>query len=222
MSCTNAQPADGLEGLTARILDHLNRADEDRDTMKSILSEIKDFTGFQAVGLRLIDGDDFPYYVTHGFPDEFVDAETSLCSRDKEGKILRDSSGRPLLDCMCGTIIRGEIDPEQTFFTKGGSFWSNCTTELLASSTEEDLQGRTRNRCNEGYESVALIPLRSGSRRVGLLQFNDRRRDRFTSEFIELFERLGTSIGIALAQRQARLKLARQAVELQSSNKELQ
>ena len=181
MDLTNAVRLDGVDALTARILDHLNKLDEDCDGMRNILGEIKDFTKMQAVGLRLVDGDDFPYYQTHGFSEEFVEAERSLCSRDAEGRVLRDAAGRPLLDCMCGSIIRGKTDPEQPFFTRGGSFWSNCTTELLASSTDEDRQGRTRNRCNgEGYESVALIPLRSGNRTVGLLQFNDRRRDRFT------------------------------------------
>ena len=51
---------------------------------------------------------------------------------------------------------------------------------LLASTTEEDRQSRTRNRCNGmGYESVALIPLRSGDKNLGLLQLNDKRKNMF-------------------------------------------
>ena len=64
-------------------------------------------------------------------------------------------------ECMCGNVICGRFDPSKPFFTARGSFWTNCTTELLASTTEADRQARTRNRCNgEGYESVALIALR--------------------------------------------------------------
>ena len=60
--------------------------------------------------------------------------------------------------------------------------------------------GETRNVCNaEGYLSVALIPLRSTAGVIGLLQLNDERPDRFSLEMIEILERLGESIGIALA-----------------------
>ena len=86
------------------------------------------------------------------------------------------------------------------FFTSRGSFWSSCTTELLASSTDEERQARTRNRCNgEGYESVALVPLRSHGETFGLFQFNDRRRGRFTAEKIALYEDLVAYVAIALA-----------------------
>jgi signal transduction histidine kinase len=85
---------------------------------------------------------------------------------------------------------------------------------LLASTTDQDRQARTRNRCNsEGYESVALIPLRSGSEIIGLLQLNDRRPNRFTEESVRFFEGLGASIGIALSRK--RLEQERVALEFQ-------
>jgi signal transduction histidine kinase len=117
---------------------------------------------------------------------------------------VRDTQGNPVLECMCGNILCGRTDATLPFFTAGGSFWTNCTTTLLASTTEQDCQARTRNRCNgEGYESVALIPLRSGSEIIGLLQLNDRRPNCFTEESIRYFEDMGASIGIALSRKQA-------------------
>ena len=101
---------------------------------------------------------------------------------------------------MCGNVICGRFDPSKPFFTARGSFWTNCTTELLATTTEADRQARTRNRCNgEGYESVALIALRVGEDRLGLLQLNDHRKDRFTAERIALWERLAGYLAVALA-----------------------
>jgi GAF domain len=100
---------------------------------------------------------------------------------------------------MCGRVIQENTDPSLPFFTKGGSFWSNNTDNLLSVATVEEL-GETRNVCNaEGYLSVALIPLRSTDGVIGLLQLNDERPDRFSLEMIEILERLGESIGIALA-----------------------
>ena len=85
---------------------------------------------------------------------------------------------------MCGNVLRGRTDPNLPFFTERGSFWSNCTSELLATTTEAERQTRTRNRCNEeGYESVALVPLRASGETFGLLQFNDNERGVFGGSY---------------------------------------
>jgi len=204
MDITERKQAEVRDLLAREVLELLNRLEGSPDTVRDILQLIKKNTCFEAVGIRLREGDDFPYYETNGFSEDFIQAERYLCARDEEGKIIRDGQGNPVLECMCGNILRGRTDPALPFFTEGGSFWSNCTTELLASTTEKDRQARTRNRCNgEGYESVGLIPLSSGDEIIGLLQLNDRRRNQFTPEMIRFFEGLGASIGIALSRKQA-------------------
>jgi PAS domain S-box-containing protein len=58
--------------------------------------------------------------------------------------------------------------------------------------------------CNgEGYESVALIALRVGSERLGLLQLNDRRRGMFKREVVSLWERLAGYLAVAVARARA-------------------
>ena len=161
-------------------------------------------SGCEAVGIRLHEEDDYPYYETQGFPEAFVLAETRLCARDQAGRPIRDDAGDPVLECMCGNVIRGQFDPSLPFFTAKGSFWSNGTTELLTITSEADRQARTRNRCNgEGYESVALIPLQVGTERLGLLQLNDRCRRRFTLETITLWEQLAGYLAVGIAKFRA-------------------
>jgi PAS domain S-box-containing protein len=105
---------------------------------------------------------------------------------------------------MCGNVLRGRFDPSKSFFTASGSFWSSCTSELLATTTDADRQAKTRNRCNsEGYESVALIPLRAQGETFGLFQFNDKRKGRFTAGDIAMLESLVTYVAIALAKFKA-------------------
>lgn len=188
--------------LSLSVLAILNRAENRTEIVRDILKLVKAHHGFTAVAIRLCEGDDYPYFVQNGFPDDFVRKESPLCARTPEGDLVRDDQGRPLLECMCGNVIQGRVDPSQSFFTKGGSFWTNGTTELLATTRETDRQARTRNRCNrEGYESVALIPLRSGDQVIGLLQMNDLRPGRFTEERVRFFEGVGASIGIAISRR---------------------
>lgn len=186
----------------------LNQQNHTEELLQNLTGLFHDWTGCEAVGVRLREGDDFPYYVTRGFPQEFIRAERYLCQRDLEGQLVRDSSGNPMLECMCGNILCGRFNPQLPFFTEYGSFWTNSTTQLLASTSESDRQARTRNRCNgEGYESVALIPIRYGSETLGLLQLNDRAPGRFNAELIPFLERMAGQIALALAQRQTSVRL---------------
>ena len=190
------------------LLQLLNEQNDTHEMIRNITGFLQKRSGCEAVGVRLKEGDDYPYFETRGFTQEFVQAESSLCGRDATGELLRDSTGNPVLECMCGNVLSGRFNPDLPFFTAKGSFWSNCTTELLASTTEGDRQARTRNRCNgEGYESVALFRMRSGDETLGLLQLNDRAKGRFTPELLEFMESSADEIAIALAQRQAQARL---------------
>jgi GAF domain-containing protein len=183
--------------LAGEILALFNRKSGWDELISEVVLRVKGSLELEAVGLRLNREDDYPYFVSRGFSDDFVDRENHLCVRDPQGRILRDADGNPTLECMCGNVIRGRTNPDLPFFTPFGSFWTNSTSELLASTSEQDRQSRTRNRCNgEGYESVALIPIRASSVTHGLLQLNDRRKGRFTRSRIEFLEGLGASIGL--------------------------
>jgi PAS domain S-box-containing protein len=220
---TERRQSERHQHLAAEVLRILNDPSTLDDSIDQILAAIRREMGFDGVGIRLRKGEDFPYYRTLGLSADFVQAERDLCALDAEGKIIRDGQGIPELECMCGNILRGRTNAELPFFTEGGSFWSNCTTELLNSAKEQDLQARTRNRCNsEGYESVALIPLRSDDKVVGILQLVDRHCNRFTPGMIRFLEGLGASIGIAMMRRQMEKVLDERTRELENVNKDLE
>jgi len=195
-----------LEKLLAReknaklICAQLNNFMELKSTLITIIDHIKKLTDIEAVGIRLEDERDYPYYVYNGFPESFIRHENSLCAKDEQGKRIPAPGGNGfLLECMCGNIIRGRFDPSLPFFTPKGSFWSNNTTALLTSTTEEDRQSRTRNYCNStGYQSVALIPIKAKGETIGLIQLNDKREGRFTGDLIEFVEMIGEQIGLAI------------------------
>ncbi len=189
--------------ITVQLLGLLNGRTSLRNLMQAVTVLLRKRFNCEAVGIRLREGDDFPYFEARGFPARFVELENQLCTRDESGQPVRDSEGNPVLECMCGNVLCGRFDPAKPFFTARGSFWSNHTSCLLATTTPADRQARTRNRCNsEGYESVALVALRADNQTFGLIQLNDRREDRFTPERIALVERLADSLAMGLAHRQ--------------------
>ena len=190
--------------LTLRLLSLSNSTRDLPALLQAATNLVRDWLSCAAVGIRLQAGDDFPYFVSRGFPSEFVQLASQLCPVDAAGAPVRDAAGQPLLECMCGNVLRGRFDPAQPFFTARGSFWSNGTTALLASTTDRDRQAHTRNRCNSaGYESVALVALRVGATTYGLLQINDTRPNLFTPERLALLEHLADDLAIAIAHRQA-------------------
>ncbi|MBJ6749905.1 ATP-binding protein [Geomonas anaerohicana] len=174
------------------------------ELIAAALRHLQESSGCSAVGIRIREEEDYPYYVAQGFPSEFLKAENMLCNKTSHGEIIRDSSGIPVLDCMCGNVIRGRFDCSKPFFTSNGSFWTNSTTELLATTSEADRQSGTRNTCNRaGYESVALIPLVVGKDRLGLLQLNDFRKGIFSAASISMWETLAGYLAIALKKFQS-------------------
>lgn len=165
---------------------------------------LRDWAGCEAVGIRLVQDQAFPYFETRGFPPEFVSSDRLLCEQDAAGNVLCDELGDPLWKCTCGDVLRGQVDLSRPEFTPGGSFWTNSTTLFLASVPETERPTRILNRCNDtNYESVAMIPLRSGDTTYGLLQLNDRKCNRFTRQQVLQLEELARALAEAVARRAA-------------------
>ena len=197
---TERKKAEDERAATAQFLAAINLTAGLPALLAAATDFFRDLSGCEAVGIRLQEGEDFPYFETRGFPAEFVRLESSLCVREIDGRPQCDAAGNPAIACMCGNVICGRFDPTKPFFSPKGSFWTNDTTQLLATTTGADRQANTRNRCNgEGYESVALIRLLAGEERLGLLQLNDKRRGRFSPEKIAFYERLAGYLAIAIA-----------------------
>lgn len=194
--------------LIINILKHLNKPYTGIQTIEELLKLIQDYTGVDAIGLRLQEGDDFPYFVYRGFDQEFIELENYLCEPGIHKSKSADKE-LPLLQCICGRVIAGLTDSVCSFFTKGGSFWTNSTTDPLSGVCGE-LNIKMRNQCNRaGYESVAIIPLSAGSEIIGCIQLNNKAKNKFTENTIFFMEELALSIAVAVkrAWQEDRIKI---------------
>ncbi|NCA81858.1 MAG: PAS domain S-box protein [Opitutae bacterium] len=180
-----------------KILQLLNEPEDLNDLLQRLVAMLKESTGFDAVGIRLQMGDDFPYAVQQGFSCDFVAEENDLAARDAQGQVR--------LRCACGLVLSGNTDPADPLFTAGGSCWTNDARQWLdlpPAGREPD--PAPPNRCaRDGYASLALLPIRAQNRIVGLLQFNDRRQDRFSLETIQILEGIAAHVGEALQRKRA-------------------
>lgn len=214
---TECNQTEDNQALAIKILECLNELKNSQDLIPKILELIKNTKSLEAVGIRLREGEDFPYFVTQGFSSSFIQEENSLCTFDKLGRPLRDSDGSIHLECMCGNVICRRTDTSMPFYTEGGSFWTNNMKKLLSSTLVKKERKHLRGKCNSNkYKSVALIPLRAHGEIIGLLQLNDSYSDFFTLETILFFEKIGHSIGIALKRMQMEAMLNKNESFLQS------
>lgn len=205
--------APGYRGIDREILLILNGPESVSETIERVVAVLKLRLGFDAVGMRLQCGDDFPYFAQRGFSDDFLARENSLLARNAAGGVCRKKDGSLCLECTCGLVISGQTDPSNPLFTQGGSCWTNDSFPLLQVPASADPRLHPRNRCiHQGYASVALVPVRTTERIVGLLQLNDRREGRFTLEMIEHLEGIAAHIGATLMRKRAEAAL-RQANE---------
>jgi signal transduction histidine kinase len=206
--------------ITIEVLNRINQGLPTADLLKEVVNLLVESTGFEAVGLRLKEADDYPYFQTRGMSEEFVLLENSLCPKKHKNQAEPDSKSNVPLECVCGSVIQGRIDRSESFFTAYGSFWSNSNTQLLAERPE--LQNSIRGNCvRVGYESSALIPLRIGNETFGLLQFEDKRPGLISEELLSSLESIAVSLALALSQRQYAEDLRREKEALESLNEDL-
>jgi hypothetical protein len=200
-----------------RILEMLCGADNFQAAADALVAEVSRAMSCEAVSLRVHDHrDDFPFLAHAGLDESFIDAESSICAHDTDGRLARDESGQPMLECMCGIVLSGRTEPGKQYFSDAGSFYTNSFSELLEATPCGDICSSMRTTCrSRGYESVALVPLRSGRRIVGLIQANSRETGRFGAEAMAFLENVAQHTGAAIETVWRREELARLSKEFE-------
>jgi PAS domain S-box-containing protein len=201
---TERKQAETYREMRSEVLQILNESGDFQDALQRVLGVIKERTGFDAVGIRLQHGEDFPYYVQEGFSRDFLSTQNTLLERGDDGEVCRDSDGKVCLECTCGLVISGQTESSNPLFTRGGSFWINDAFPLLDLRPGLDPRYHPRNQCiRHGYASIALVPIRAKNQIVGLIQLNDGRKGCFTAVAIQQLEGIAAHLGEALLRKQA-------------------
>ena len=205
------------ERLAKNICAQLNNFVDLRHTLISIMEQLKELTGFEAVSIRLQNDGDYPYYVYNGFPDSFIQKENTLCSFDTDYRNI--SKGNTFkLDCLCGNVISGTTNNEMPYYTEKGSFWTNDSGKSLQEVTENEPSSNIRGYCTScGYESIGLFPIKTREENIGLIQLNDKRKDMFSTDIIEFVEMIGEQIGLAVENALLYEKIKEKNTELQNT-----
>ncbi|MBF0476010.1 MAG: PAS domain S-box protein [Deltaproteobacteria bacterium] len=212
---TSQRDLDREREFAVKLLRFVNSTNLLQELVGGVAELFTEFSGCRAVGVRLEDDEDFPYFHTQGMPEAFRKYQHGLGIRNRDGRLRRDPDGNPILDCMCGNVIRGRQDVHPFFFTDNGTFWTNNLPDIMASNGQSSREVWTRNCCsNGGYHSMALIPLKTGEKTFGLLQLGDPRPLMFTTPIISFLERMADNLAARLSRifAQRELNLLSEAI----------
>jgi two-component system cell cycle sensor histidine kinase/response regulator CckA len=176
--------------LAARILDLLNRSQARGDVVQNTIDFVKEVTGIEQVDLHAITS-----ARESGEP-----TITRLCrGLEPEGSAGLEGiapGDRPCISCMFGAVLSGSTDSSLPFFTKNGSFWTDTRVGLQSAVSQVEPGLKLSS---EGWESLAIIPLRRDDEVVGLLELKDGRKGYISEDMVDFLERMGASIAVALA-----------------------
>ena len=153
--------------------------------LKEFIAEIKKLTQCSAAAVRIMDQEGhIPYAEAEGFSSDFCALEGNLSIHSKKG--------------MCVRVIRNDPDGLTPYFTRHGSYFVHSTSALL-SAISEDQRNILRNTCHRyGYESLALIPIRSADTTLGLIHVADREPGAITDDVIQILESAALQLGTAI------------------------
>ena len=90
--------ADLEREITVEFLRMVNESTGTRVLAEAAISFLQERSGCEAVGIRLREGDDYPYLEARGFPRELVRLEVSLHTAGADGVPARDADGKPILE----------------------------------------------------------------------------------------------------------------------------
>ncbi|MEI6677285.1 MAG: ATP-binding protein [Mariniphaga sp.] len=194
--------------LNREILQIMSEPENLSGSIRHIISTLKTRMGFDAVGIRLKEGDDYPYYDHIGLSEDFLKTENSLVSSIQNGLKWKEKNGNILLECLCGQVVSGNSDTMNLKFTEKGSFCTNDLLSLPGKLAEKNSHINLRNQCIlQGFASVALVPIRDREKIIGLIQLNDRGKGRFTPELIAQLEVIAIHLAGLIKRKQIEAEL---------------
>ena len=200
---TERKQAERRRNFTSALLGLFAQKNSARDYLDSVLGVIRQWSGCQALGIRILDEHgEIPYETCAGFEPEFVELESRL-------SLKRDNC------CCIRAISQAFEEPDRALVTPGGSY--RCDDAIAyADSLPPEKRARFRGNCMKfGFASLAVIPIRYRDAVIGAVHLADHRPGQFPLPAVEFLEAMTPLIGEAMHRFQTEAKLARHRDQLE-------
>ena len=163
-------------------LEIANRQGDMDSLLREFVAQIRQFTHCSAVEIRVLNTEGrVIYHSSAGFNLTF---SQSPCA----GAFVPDR-------CACGHIARSKAISGLPFYTRTGSFHANRVDSVSTMAGGPD---RTLGCIPSGYKSIAVVPIRSKDRTLGLIHLADPRENMVPTSTVQVLEELGLLLGTAI------------------------
>ena len=167
-----------------RLLEIGNRHTAVKPMIDEYAAAFRDFTDCDAVGIRLIDQHgEYPYQASFGYKGGFFEDKQHLSVRSEH--------------YLCNRVVTGKVESGFPFKTEFGSCYVNDSTSVV----QKYQKNKTRFclMCQEfGYETVALVPIKSSAEVIGLIHVAYERKNMLSPRLISAVERASLQLNAAL------------------------
>ncbi len=154
-----------------------------REFLDTLVKFLKGLSGCRYAGLRVLNEEgEIPYESYIGFSSEFIQNESRL-------SITSDQ-------CACIRVLTGNVlSQDMPSMTKTGSFFTNDSSGFVSTLTEKE-KASFRGVCvQEGFSSIAVIPIKYKEQIIAGIHLADERKDMAAENKIEFLESLTNLIG---------------------------
>jgi PAS domain S-box-containing protein len=157
-----------------------------KDYLDGALGLVQNWTGCRCAGIRVLNEKDYiPYESYAGFSQQFWESENLLSTRNDQ--------------CACIRVITGtSAPPDHPMMTPAGSFRCDNMFEFVGQLPDEE-KARFRGVCiQNGFKSVAIIPIRRREKILGVIHLADEKEGSFPLKIVEFIESVAPLIGEAV------------------------
>lgn len=190
---------------TNRLLQMFTQNTTRKEFLDTAIRLIKDHCGCHHAGIRVLDErDNIPFESFDGYSVDFMSCEGQLSIHNDQ--------------CVCIRAIMSQPDQQETgVLTANGSYCYKDFVDYI-NRLDESERGRYRGACaDNGFRSVAVIPVRYYEKILGLIHLADEREGIFSRKTIEFMETLSYILGEAITKYKAQEDLARLASAAESA-----
>lgn len=165
------------------LLQLFTRSFSRNDYLDSVVDLVRVWSKCRCVGVRILDENGgIPYESYVGYSREFWERENCLSVKTDQ--------------CACIRVITGKFERcDAPFITPNGSFFCNNSRELMNSS-EENGKKCFRGVCAQnGFASIAVVPIRHQNRTLGAFYLADKNEGRLSGKDVEFMEVMAPIVG---------------------------
>jgi signal transduction histidine kinase len=170
------QKPETLNAVITSLLHLFLHTDSRKEFLDRALDIVLKLAGIECGGIRVAnETGNIPYIAHSGFDDQFIKSEKWLSTCTHQ--------------CACIRVILGKSESQDAAaMTPAGSFYSSNTLEFIDSLNEAE-KSRFRGVCiQNGYRTLAIVPLRYGEKILGAIHLVDKRENAFSRDILTFIE----------------------------------